>query len=202
MLVSDMRALQDLDGMAAMPDVFLTCDASYMDKVSDSFTDAVDVSSTQVVIMVAKGNPKNITSLRDLAREDVRAATTNPSFSTLGDLSWQLLAAFGIDAETGRKRHIVASATTAHDLILQMQSHNILDCALVYQANVMHMREAFDLIPIDHPRALAVQNIAPAKQTRYPWLTKRLLGCLTAAQLRTHYEQHGFKAATAASAND
>lgn len=191
MLVSDMRALQD---MAAMPDAFLTCDASSMDKVSNNFGRAIDVSSTRMVIMVPKGNPKNIQSLSDLARKDVRAATANPSFSALGDRSWQLLGEFGIDRERGRERQIAASAATAHDLILQMQNDRIFDCALVYRANAMHLQDRFDLIDIEHPRALAVQNMAAGTNSRYPWLTRRLMARITEPGLRQHFIRHGFNA--------
>src|SRR5262249_26823355 len=59
------------------PDAFIACDRQFLDsklrqdedtRVRDLFIDEGDLSTDQLVILVRKGNPQNIRSLRDLAR--------------------------------------------------------------------------------------------------------------------------------------
>src|SRR5256885_12146036 len=52
------------------PDAYFACDKSFMDQVNDLFLDARDVSQNQLVILVHKGNPRGVHSLKDLAQKD------------------------------------------------------------------------------------------------------------------------------------
>ena len=61
-LVTSMSA-QSAQG--TFPDAFLTCDKSYFDKVSSEFGSPEDISSTEIVILVRKGNPLGIKSIED-----------------------------------------------------------------------------------------------------------------------------------------
>src|SRR5262245_60176059 len=54
------------------PDAYFACDARFLDQVKDLFLDEVSVSTNQLVILVHKGNPHKIESLKVLAAKKVR----------------------------------------------------------------------------------------------------------------------------------
>ena len=83
-------------------------------------------------------------------------------------------------------------ADTAHTLVQTMEAGRKLDVALVYEANIQHMKDRFATVPLKPKRALAVQNVAARKTTPYPRLAKRLMEYLTSQTSRRRFEQLGF----------
>ena len=181
-------------GDQGLPDLFLTCDASYLDmaqeEMGNPFGPDLNVSSTRIVMLVTKGNPRGIRSLADLAKRGLRVGTTDPKASTLGALSHELC------RETGQfdaiQQNIEMMADTAHTLVQTMEAGRKLDVALVYEANIRHMKDRFATVPLQPQRALAVQNVAASKTTPYPRLSKRLMEQLTSQTSRRRFEQLGF----------
>ena len=64
-LVAQMKAGQE-------PDAYFACDTEFMEQVPDLFPEPTDVSQNELVIIVKKGNPKNIAGLRDLTKPGLR----------------------------------------------------------------------------------------------------------------------------------
>jgi ABC-type molybdate transport system substrate-binding protein len=192
-LVANIKTVGQNESSTTMPDAFFTCDASYMTKVDDLFGEAKDVSGTDVVMLVRKGNPMGLRTLTDLVREDVSLGTTDPKASTLGDLSWQLLEKAGV-AETIKDNDSWEVTTpTAHELILQMEAHPKLDVTLVYLANCQNLTKGkFETVPIDDPLAKATQNIAIAKGSKFPQLSARLIDAITSTTSRERFLKAGF----------
>ncbi|MFP6899695.1 MAG: extracellular solute-binding protein [Opitutales bacterium] len=204
-LVSGIKAIQSGDGKGGMPDAFMTCDASYMSKVSELFGEASDVSATDVVLLVRKGNPKTDTigSLDDLAEPSLLIGTTDPEKSTLGDLSWQLLEGWGI-ADGLKENETFRTWPTAHELIGAMGISSKMDVAMVYRANCQNLPEnEFKIITIQDPLAEAIQNVAVAKVSRYPQLTERLIEAITSSESKERFQKAGFRwKASAAASNE
>ena len=181
-------------GDQGLPDVFLTCDVSYFDmaqkEMGNPFGPDLNVSSTRIVMLVTKGNPRGIRSLADLAKRGLRVGTTDPKASTLGALSHELC------RETGQfdaiQQNIEMMADTAHTLVQTMEAGRKLDVALVYEANIRHLRGRFDAVQLQPKRAVAVQNVAASKTTPYPHLAKRLMEHITSQISRRRFEQLGF----------
>jgi len=191
-LVSTMKSIKTADPTDGYPDLYLTCDKTFYDMVQENFGVGQDVSTTDVIILVRKDNPKNIQSLEDLARSGIGFGTTDPKMSTLGFLSWKILAAKGLK-EAVRDNAIVTTPT-AHELVAQMVSHPKLDAVLVYVANCREAKETCKLIPIDHPLARATQNIGMATKTQYPALTERLINALHATEKsKKRFLSNGFQ---------
>ena len=61
-LTGQMRIAAEDKGRG-FPDTYMACDVYYLDTVKDWFQEAVNVSDTDIVIAVQKGNPKAIQSL-------------------------------------------------------------------------------------------------------------------------------------------
>ena len=192
-LVTGINSAAGAESRKGMPDVFMTCDASYLTKVEQHFAAPTDVSSTGIVMLVRKGNPKQLTKIADLANPDLSIGTTNPKMSTLGDLTWQIFEVEGIKDEIEANKSISVLSPTAHELILQMTSHDKLDVVLVYEANCQNLPDSFEFVRLEHELAVAVQNIATARATPYPALVSRLIEAVHSATSRKRFEMQGFQ---------
>jgi len=193
-LVANIKAIGMSKAKTAMPDAFLTCDASYMNKVDTLYQDARDVSSTDIVMLVRKGNPKNLQTLEDLGKENLSIGTTDQKISTLGDLSWQLFAKAGIAEKIKANGTWEVTTPTAHELILQMEGHPKLDVALVYLANCQNLSKGlFETVPIHDPLAQATQNIAVHKSSSFPDMTGRLVKSITSVRSKKRFLEAGFR---------
>ena len=182
-------------GDQGLPDLFMTCDASYLDmiqkKMGNPFGPDLRLSSTRIVMLVAKGNPLGIQSLNDLDNPGLRIGTTDPKASTLGAMSHQLIRETGQFDEV--KKNIVMMADTAHTLVQTMEAGEQLDVAMVYEANIQHLNERFEFVPLEKNYAIAVQNVAARKTTIYPNLASRLMTRLASITSRRRFEQLGFQ---------
>lgn len=180
-LVGMIKGIKSGERQAGFPDAYMTCDKTYYDMVQADFGPGKDVSTTSIIMLVRKGNPKGINTLADLARPDVHFGTTDPKMSTLGYLSWKILAEAGLKEAV--RDNVVVTTPTAHELVTQMASHPKLDTVLVYVANCRYVKETMDLIPIDHPLAQATQNIGVSIKTPYPLLTERLINAVHGTEI-------------------
>ncbi len=183
-LVSQMRAGSD-------PDAYFACDTSYMDDVFERFRDHQMVTETDMVMVTAKGNPKNITSLKDLTRPDVKVATSNPEYSALGGLTHELFRQAGLYDQI-LPRITFGDAPKADEVLLRVRTERE-DVGIVYMANVLGMRDEVEIIEINHPRAVAGQPVAVAIGTEYPMLMDRLITMLVDPSMQDLYESSGFR---------
>src|SRR5436190_140148 len=73
------------------PDAFFACDKDFMNQVSDLFLPPTTVSSNQLVILVRKGNPHKIESLKDLGKPGLRVGIGHEKQCAMGVLTQQTL---------------------------------------------------------------------------------------------------------------
>ena len=192
-LVAGIYSAADSASQKSIPDAFMTCDVSYMDKVQTHFRAPEDISSTEVVLLVRKGNPKGLKAIKDLAKPGIAIGTTNPQMSTLGDISWQLFDEVGIKESLEQQGSVAVMTPTAHELIMQMTGHDKLDVALVYEANCQNVSDAFEIVSIENDLAIAVQNIATSQTTKYPALASRLIAAIQSKTSQQRFELQGFQ---------
>jgi molybdate transport system substrate-binding protein len=109
--------------------------------------DGWTLAEIRPVIIVAKGNPKNVRSLQDLARADVQLAVTDPNTSTLGHLLPTMFAKAGMDFPglMQEKNVIVHRSGSYVANLVQMKS---ADAALVWGAVATLRAKDLDSIPI------------------------------------------------------
>ena len=84
-------------------------------------------------------------------------------------------------------------ADTAHTLVQTMEAGEQLDVAMVYEANIQHLNDRFEFVPLEKKYAIAVQNVAAKKTTIYPNLASRLMARLGSITSRRRFEQLGFQ---------
>jgi molybdate transport system substrate-binding protein len=99
------------------------------------------------VIIVPKGNPKNIRGLQDLARADVQLALTDPNASTLGRMLPTIFAKAGMDFNVlMQKKNIIMHRSGSYVAnLVQMKS---ADAALVWGAVAILRAKELDSIPV------------------------------------------------------
>jgi len=74
-------------------DLFLAADESYMKSAREFglLMETIPLARQRPVIAVAKGNPKNVRTIEDLRRTDVRVAMANPDAASIGRTARALL---------------------------------------------------------------------------------------------------------------
>ncbi len=181
-LVAQMRAGQ-------RPDAYFSCDTSFMNSVADLYLDPVDVVDNQLMIIVAKGNPKGIQTVRDLTKPGLRVGLPHHEKSAMGNIAWKMLMQMNVyDALTP---NLSVESPTGDFLVNQIRTGS-LDAIIACRSNWMGVREHLDAVPIDHPLARMTQPYAVGRNTRYPHLLSRLQDALTTAASRERFEAEGF----------
>ncbi len=172
------------------PDVYHSCDISFMREITDLFDPAVSVSQTDMVLTVPKGNPKNLRTLKDLGTEGLRLGLANEQQSALGALTARLLKQAGVyDAVV---KNVVSRTPTADLLVNQIRTGS-LDAVIVYRANTTYAGDHLDIISLGLDAAIAEQTYAVGKNSNHKQLAARLYEKLGTAQSQAQYANAGFR---------
>jgi sulfate/thiosulfate transport system substrate-binding protein len=94
------------------PDMTRLVDAGIVSRDWNQNDHAGIVTDSVVTLMVRPGNPKNIQSFDDLARDDVEVLNPNPA--TSGGARWNIMAIYGSQVEAGK------SEAEAQDFVKQV----------------------------------------------------------------------------------
>lgn len=186
-LCADMKQLAKTPG-AAMPDAYYACDLCFVPPVADIFPEAVLITETDIVLAVAKGNPKGIRTLADLAQPGLTVGLCNAEQSTLGYMTKRMLAQAGL--EKAVMANVRSQVPTADLLVNQLRTGSI-DAAVIYAVNARPQAATIDAIAIDLPGAKAIQPFAVAAKSPHAQLAHRLLDHLKAS--RSDFEAKGFR---------
>ena len=176
-----------------VPDVYFSCDTSYMTQVSNLFQSPLTVSETDMVIIARKGNPKNIKSLADLGREGMSIGLANEKQSALGALTANLLKQLKLyDAV---RKNVSVDTTTADLLVAQLLAGSAakLDAAVVYRVNCSQVKDKLEVISIEEGNPIARQPIAVSRRSEHKYLTQRLIDAITTAESRRRFEAVDFR---------
>jgi molybdate transport system substrate-binding protein len=187
-LTGQMKAIADWQQGRGFPDLYMACDRYYLNEVGGLFQDDADISETEVVIAVPKGNPKNIATIADLTAPGLRLAVGQPKQCTIGVLTRQLLRAQGL---LDRIMPNVVAETCSSALLLPMVTTGAVDAAFVYESDVKLSDREVDMIRVAVPEAVAVQPIGLARSSQFKWLTRRLMDAVTRG--RESFEAAGFR---------
>jgi molybdenum ABC transporter molybdate-binding protein len=199
LLNSKMIKMKSGQAPGKFPDAYFACDSTFLKRVGDWFEPGVTVSRNPMVMIVQKGNPRGITSLRDLTRPDLQIGLCDPDKSALGELTDRLLRDLGLRDEVYQgdwQKHILL-VDAGHVLVTQLRIAKTLDVAVVYKSNAYAtpgtLARDLDVIDIKMPGAVATQPFAVASESKHKYLVKRLLEALTSKASAAHFEQLGFE---------
>ncbi len=183
-LVAQMKAGQH-------PDAYFACDREFMNSVPDIFPNPVDVSQNELVILVEKGNPLKISSLKDLARPDVRVGIGHEKQCAMGWLTQNTLKASGVQAEVMAN---VKVQTPSGDMLVNQMRTGSLDAAVAYLSNAAGAAEFLDAIQIEGiPCSVAVQPFAVAANSSHAQTMQRLFQRLLSVESKETFLAEGFR---------
>jgi molybdate transport system substrate-binding protein len=140
--------------------------------------DGWTLAEIRPVIIVSKGNPKNIRGLQDLARTDVQLALTDPNASTLGRMLPTIFSKAGMDlnALMHKKNIIIHRSGSYVANLIQMKN---ADAALVWSAVAVLRAKDLDSVPIapEHLPAPYVDAVTSATGKTYKLARVRVTIC-------------------------
>lgn len=176
-------------GIGAMPDAYFSCDSSFMAQVKDLFLDGSDISSNQLVIMVHKGNPRGIKSLKDLGKPGLKIGVGHEKQCALGALTATTLNEAG--QYTQVRRNVAVESPTGDMLVNQLRTGS-LDAVIAYISNAASSGDLLEAIAIDIPCATATQPMAVSKDSANKQITMRLMDAIKSQESRKRFTAYGF----------
>jgi molybdenum ABC transporter molybdate-binding protein len=183
-LVAQMKAGQT-------PDAYFACDVEFMKQVQDYFPKAEDVSQNELVILVQKGNPHGIRSLKDLAKPGLRVGVGHEKQCAMGWLTQRTFDESGYKTEV--MKNVVVQTPTGDMLVNQMRSGS-LDAAVAYLSNAAGSAEFLDAIRIQGiPCSVATQPFGVARDTEHKQLVERLLEAIRDDSSKERFTSEGFR---------
>ena len=191
-LTGRMKVIEDQATEAGFPDVYMACDRYYLDNVRDWFQEDVDVSDTELVLVVPKDS-KRVRTLKDLVLPDIRVAIGESEQCTLGALTRRMLTQEQLYRQLEEKQQadgeiVVEKPSSA--LILPDVVAGHVDAGIAYITDAQANARDVDIIRIESDLNLAVQPFGIAKTSVHKYLVRRLFERV--AQSKDRFEQAGF----------
>lgn len=183
-LTADMEDLKMSSSEFSFPDVIMTNDRYDLSTVQDWFHQEVEVCKADIVIVVPKGNPKNISSLKDLCEADINLSVGQPSQCTIGALTKIMLEKEGLHDQIMKNVKVSkpSSAMLVDTLMETQHTEGVLDATIAYKNDTITLRDRVDIIPIEAQHSMATQTFSLSKSTAYPKLSQRLRETILAAK--------------------
>ncbi len=173
------------------PDAYFACDAEFMTQVQQLFGEPLDVSANELVILVQKGNPHQIASLRDLAQPELRVGIGHEKQCAMGWLTQQTFIEGGVQAEI--MPNVMVQAATG-DLLVNKMNAGALDAAVAYISNAAGSADKLDAVRISGLScAVATQPFAIGKETKYRQLMLRLQKRILSSASQERFVNQGFR---------
>jgi molybdate transport system substrate-binding protein len=172
------------------PDAYFACDSEFMNEVQDLFQPRFDVAQNELVIIVPKGNPKGIASLKDLAQPGLRVGVGHEKQCAMGWLTQRTLVEGGVKDEV--MSNVTVQTPTGDMLVNQLKAES-LDAAVAYISNAAGSADTLDAIRIQGLKcSIAIQPLAVSKTTKYPQMMNRLAERLKSAESKSQFLSFGF----------
>jgi ABC-type molybdate transport system substrate-binding protein len=173
------------------PDAYFACDTEFMNQVRDIFPSPVSISQNELVILVHKGNPKGIKSLRDLTKPGLRVGIGHEKQCAMGWLTQRTLKEGGVQEEV--MANVTVQTPTGDMLVNQLRTGS-LDAAVVYLSNAAGSADELDAIRIVGIQcSLATQPLAVAQDSAFPQLVGRLFEQLESPVSKNRFLKEGFR---------
>ncbi len=173
------------------PDAYFACDLEFMNQVHDLFSNPVSVSQNELVILVEKGNPKNVHSLQDLTTPGLRVGIGHEKQCAMGWITQNTFKESGLQAEL--MENVTVQTPTGDMLVNQLRTGS-LDAAVAYLSNAAGAAEYLDAIRITGIKcSTATQPWAVARGSAFPKLAGRLFDELSSTEGQEIFSAEGFQ---------
>ena len=174
-----------------LPDAYFACDKEFMNQVKEYFPNPVDVSKNELVILVQKGNPLGIRSLKDLTRAGVRVGIGHEKQCAMGWITQNTFREGGIQKEV--MPNVTVQTPTGDMLVNQLRTGS-LDAAVAYLSNAAGAAEYLDAVQITGIEcSVATQPWAIASKSKFPLTTSRVFERICSAESQETFLAEGFR---------
>ena len=170
-LTAQMRTIRQDQKGAGFPDVYMACDRYYLETVKDWFQEDVNISDTDIVIAVPKGNPKNIKSLTDLTRPGMRVSVGQPDQCTIGALTQIMLKKMNL-YDAVMKNVVMQTASSA--MLIPTVTTKSVDATLAYFTDTRAESDKVEAVRINSNYAKAIQPFSISRASEFKYLGRRL----------------------------
>lgn len=179
--------------MTKQGDLFLPGDVSYIDMVDppDLIVSKHTVCYFIPVILVRKGNPKNIRNLTDLIQPGIDLGLGDPEVCAIGRTSVQIFEKNNIDmAEVGN--NLVFSSLTVGELGIQIKVGKV-DAVIVWDATAAQYADSGDVIriPVDQ-NVISTVAIALLESSEDKQLARYFIDLVTSETGKAIFRKHNF----------
>jgi molybdenum ABC transporter molybdate-binding protein len=183
-LVAQMKAGQ-------VPDAYFACDTEFMEQVPDLFPEPTDVSQNELVIIVKKGNPRQIAGLRDLTKEGLRVGIGHEKQCAMGWVTQNTFREGGVQQEV--MENVTVQTPTGDMLVNQMRAGS-LDAAVVYLSNTAGSGEFLDAVRIQGlDCSVATQPYAITPDSPNALTASRLFQQICSTDSQDSFTAEGFR---------
>lgn len=143
------------------------------------------------VILVAKGNPKGIHSVADLARPGLRVGVGDPEACAIGSVTKEVLSNSGIPRRDFEP-NIVFRSLTVNELGMQVKAGK-LDATIVWDAIARMYSDAGEVVPICRDiNVISTVPVAVLRASTHPDLAGKFQDFVTSRRGREIFTQHGY----------
>lgn len=176
-------------------DLYMPGEQEYADQARQSgFLDAAPpVAYFVAVVMVPKGNPKNIHTLADLARNDVRVGIGNPDSVACGLVARKVLEKAGLwDQVYANVTAQGACTATAMELSNALVLH-ALDAVINWDAMAYPVRDQVDILAIPQEQNIEVAiPLGVLTWSKKQEEAARFVQFAQSAAGKAHFAEHGY----------
>jgi molybdate transport system substrate-binding protein len=176
-------------------DLYMPGEQAYVDQAKEQgfLADEATAAYFVPVVMVQKGNPKNIGTLADLARSDIRVGIGNPNSVACGLVAERLLRKAGVWDEV--HANIIARGActaTAMELSNALALH-ALDAAINWDAMAYAVRDKIEILTIPRERNIEVAiPVGILSWSRRKSEATQFIRFAQSEAGRRHFSQHGY----------
>jgi molybdate transport system substrate-binding protein len=172
-------------------DLFMPGDVWYVDRL-DELTGTVEASVPVArlipVLIVTKGNPKNITGLADLTRSDIKTGLGNPTACQIGRLCSLMLDRAGL----GWEQVADEESLTVNELATWVKM-NAVDAAVVWDSTAAAVADSVDILPLDvKPDEVSMVACALIMTSAHPTAARAFMQFMAGPEGQLIFEQTGF----------
>ncbi len=143
------------------------------------------------VIAVPKGNPKQVTSLEDLAGNDLRVGLGDPKAAAIGKTAAEIFKKNKLEQKV--YKNVVTRTATVNELVTYL-SLNQIDAAVIWEDNAVAAKNKVDIIPIPENKnwvkTIPAAVLTLSKQKKH---ARRFIDFLRSRKAKEILEKYGFK---------
>lgn len=174
-------------------DLYMPGDVRYVEQAEQEglIASSRDACYFIPVILVPKGNPKNITGVPDLLNEGVRIGFGDPKACAIGRVTTEILRKNGLDLDEVEK-NVVFRSLTVNELGVHIKAGKI-DATIVWDAIAAQYPDEGEIIVIPKEKnVISTVPVAVLRSSKHPRVAVAFQEFLLSEEGRVIFEKHHY----------